>query len=97
MQSRPPVTGRPRRLDLHAWRSDPCRVIRHELTGLRFFVWDNRETQQTDVVIWDALADHEVVQHEAERAGMMLDQFKEHLAELAQDQADFERPASRSH
>ena len=52
-------------------------------------VWDNRDTQQTDVVPWDGLADKEVVQHEAERAGMMVDQYVQHLAELAQDQ---ERP-----
>jgi hypothetical protein len=84
------------RHDVHAWRSEPCTLIRHELTGLRFFVWDNRESQQTDVVIWEGLADQEIVQQEAERAGMMVDQFKEHLAELAQNQAGFERRAPSS-
>ncbi len=90
------MSSRLHRHEAHSWRSEPCKLIRHELTGLRFFVWDNRESQQTDVVIWEGLANPEVVQQEAERAGMMVDQFKEHLAELAQDQADFERRARSS-
>ena len=70
------------------WKSQPCRLVSHAASGLRFFVWDNLETRQVDVVIFDHFADAAWLEREAGRAGLSIKHFKERLSELAMDEAE---------
>ena len=73
--------------DFHAWKVQSCQLVTHETTGLRFFVFDNEESQQTDVAVVSEFANAGVVELEAKEAGHSAEAYTDFLADQALEAA----------
>ena len=73
--------------DLHVWRVQNCQLVTHETTGLRFFVYDNHQTGQTDVATVNEFANPAIIEKEANAAGHDAEAYCDFLADQALEAA----------
>ena len=74
--------------DRQGWKVEACKVVTHGTTGLRFFVWDNIETRQTEFVTLNHFADRAVIEDEARAAGLSVEDYTDRLGEQAMEAAE---------
>ena len=77
--------------DRQGWKVEPCKVVAHGGTGLRFFVWDNIDARQTEFVVLDHFADRAVIEDEARAAGLSIEDYTDRLGEQAMEAAEGRR------
>lgn len=73
---------------LPGWKVEPCKIVTHGGTDLRFFVWDNIDARQTEFILLDHLADQAAIRAEARAAGLSVEDFTDRLGKQAMEAAD---------